>query len=133
MPTAQRYSKKREAILNTLRMTTSHPSAEWIYLQMKQQYPDISLGTVYRNLSQFKEQGTIISVATVKGVERFDANVEPHVHFICSHCGKVQDLHQMEIPAGLCLTAARETGAKVDQCWLTFYGQCADCKNIQKQ
>jgi len=133
MPAAQRYSKKREAILSLMKMTDSHPSAEWIYLQMKQQYPDISLGTVYRNLSQFKDQGTIISVATVNGVERFDANVEPHVHFICQCCGKVQDLHQMEIPPGLCLTAARQSGAKVDQCWLTFYGACSDCKNQQKQ
>lgn len=133
MPAAQRYSKKREAILSLLRMTASHPSAEWIYLQMKQQYPDISLGTVYRNLSQFKEQGEIICVATVNGVERFDANVEPHVHFICQSCGRVQDLHQMEIPAGLSLAAARETGAKVDQCWLTFHGACAECKNLQKQ
>ncbi|MBQ3217126.1 MAG: transcriptional repressor [Oscillospiraceae bacterium] len=133
MPAVQRYSQKREAILNALRMTNSHPSAEWIYLQTKQQYPDISLGTVYRNLSQFKEQGTIITVATVNGVERFDANTEPHVHFICQSCGKVQDLHQMEVPSGLCLTAARETGAKIDQCWLTFHGSCADCKTIQNQ
>lgn len=133
MPTTQRYSKKREAILSLLRTTNSHPSAEWIHLQIKQQYPDISLGTVYRNLSQFKEQGDIICVATVNGVERFDANVEPHVHFICQSCGRVLDLHQTEIPEGLCLAAARETGAQVDQCWLTFHGACADCKTIQKQ
>lgn len=133
MPAVQRYSKKREAILSLLRMTPNHPSAEQIYQQMKLQYPDISLGTVYRNLSQFKEQGEIICVATVNGVERFDANVDPHVHFICQSCGRVQDLHQMEIPAGLCLTAARETGARIDQCWLTFHGECAECKIIQKQ
>ena len=133
MPNPQRYSRKREAILSTLRGTDSHPSAEWIYLQMKQEFPDISLGTVYRNLSQFKEQGTIITVATVNGAERFDANTQPHVHFICQSCGRVQDLHRMETPTGLSLTAARETGARIDQCWLTFHGACADCRNIQNQ
>lgn len=129
MHTAQRYSKKREAILEILQSTSLHPSADWIFLRMKERYPDISLGTVYRNLSQFKEQGTIISLGTVAGVERFDANVQPHVHFICSSCSQVLDLHELEIPEGLCQTAARETGAKVSQCWLTFNGQCAECQN----
>ena len=56
------------------------------------EYPDISLGTVYRNLALFKQQGLIQSVATVNGPERFDANIEPHVHFICTDCDAVIDL-----------------------------------------
>ena len=133
MPRAQRYSKKREAILTLLHSTGTHPSAEWIHTRMRELYPDISLGTVYRNLAQFKEQGCVVSVATVNGVERFDANVEPHIHLICQNCGRVQDLSEMEIPASLCFEAARHSGAKVRQCWVTFHGDCADCKNIQKQ
>lgn len=131
MQTAQRYSKKREAILEILNSTHSHPSAEWIYLHLKERYPDISLGTVYRNLAQFKEQGRIISVGNVGGVERFDAHCEPHSHFICSQCGSVQDLEQLQIPENLCADAARETSAKVDHCWLTFSGLCAQCEAIQ--
>lgn len=129
MQATQRYSKKREAILEILQSTSLHPSADWVYTQMKAQFPDISLGIVYRNLSQFKEQGLIICVGTVNGVERFDANVEPHVHFVCNDCSRVLDLQELEVPTQLCHNAARETGAKVDQCWLTFYGQCAECNS----
>ena len=56
------------------------------------------MGTVYRNLSLFKQQGLAISVATVKGVERFDGNTDPHVHFICNDCGAVIDLMDMDVP-----------------------------------
>ena len=83
----QNYSRKREAILDTLRSTKTHPTAEWVYLQLKSQYPDLSLGTVYRNLSQFKEDGTIVSLGVVNGQEHFDGDISPHSHFICSHCG----------------------------------------------
>lgn len=133
MAVVQRHSEKREAILGVLRGTALHPSAQWIYLQLKDRYPNISLGTVYRNLSQFKEQGAVISVGTVQGVERFDANVAPHAHFICHHCGRVLDLHQMTVPPELSLEAARESGTRIDQCWLTFYGDCMDCNSMENQ
>lgn len=128
MPTAQRYSRKREAILQTLMSTTSHPSAEWIYLQLKGQYPDLSLGTVYRNLSQFKQQGSIVCVGTVDGVERFDGTVRPHSHFICNGCGQVLDLHELQIPDDLCQRASVQTGGIAESCWLTLYGRCFNCK-----
>ena len=60
-----------------------------VYDDLKQAFPKLSLGTVYRNLSMFKASGEIVSLGTVNGVERFDAIVEPHVHFICSGCGAV--------------------------------------------
>ena len=133
MQAAHRYSKKREAILGLLRSTTEHPGAEWIYLRLKSDYPDLSLATVYRNLSQFKEQGLVLSLGTVNGVERFDGNTEPHVHFVCDCCGRVQDLHELEVPTALCQSAARYTGAKVTQCWLTFHGACSDCQTVPQQ
>ena len=133
MQAAQRYSKKREAILELLRSTTEHPGAEWIYLRLKADYPDLSLATVYRNLNQFKEQGLILSLGAVNGVERFDGNTEPHVHFVCGTCSKVLDLQKLEVPTALCQSAARETGAKVESCWLTFHGECAACKKVPHQ
>lgn len=133
MQATQRYSKKREAILGLLRSTTEHPGAEWIYLRLKPDYPDLSLATVYRNLNQFKEQGLILSLGTVNGVERFDGTTAPHVHFVCDCCGKVQDLRELEVPTALCQSAARETGAKVSQCWLTFHGECAACETVPNQ
>ena len=127
MQSPGRYSKKREAMLELLQSTTAHPSAEWVYQQMKQTYPDISLGTVYRNLAQFKQQGRIASVGCFNGVERFDATVEPHVHFVCTNCGQVQDLHHLQVPSQLCEDAAKETRATVCQCQLTFTGLCGTC------
>lgn len=130
MESRSKHFRKRDAILTYLRRTDEHPSAEAVYAGLKAVMPDISLGTVYRNLSLFKEQGLIQSLGSVRGVERFDGNIEPHVHFICNDCGKVTDLHQMQVPAELSDTAARLAGAKVIQCQLTFRGQCGACGEL---
>ena len=99
-----RYSKKREAILTAIRGTDCHPSAEWVYQQLKPLHPDLSLGTVYRNLTFFQKSGQIQSVGVVQGQERFDGIVTPHSHFICNCCGTVMDLP--EINSGLDLDGA---------------------------
>ena len=126
MKTAKHF-KKRDAILACLRSTNEHPSADWIYAKLKPEYPDISLGTVYRNLTLFKEQGLITSLGTVGGVERFDANTDPHVHFICNSCDAVMDLPEMTVPQELCRQAAQGTGGQVASCQLTFTGTCSQC------
>ena len=131
MEKATKHFRKRDAILTCLRETTEHPSAERVYSQLKQEIPDLSLGTVYRNLSLFKEQGVICSLGTVKGVERFDANTEPHVHYICTECGKVLDLQKIQVPEDLNQAAATDSGGEVSGCQLTFTGVCGQCaKNI---
>ena len=129
MEHAVKHFKKREAILTCLRETDLHPSADWVYNRLKPEYPDLSLGTVYRNLTLFKEQGLIASLGTVAGVERFDGNTEPHVHFVCTGCGKVVDLHRLEVPAGLTAEAESTTGCQVSSCQLTFHGMCTACQN----
>ena len=123
----EKHFRKREAILECLKGTDVHPSAEWVFNQLKPQIPDLSLGTVYRNLSRFKEQGDIISLGTVNGIERFDGNTTPHVHFICSSCDAVIDLPQMEVPQDLCSRASSLTGGCVENCQLTFTGRCSQC------
>ena len=131
MEKATKHFRKRDAILTCLRQTTEHPSAEWVFSQLKQEIPDLSLGTVYRNLSLFKEQGLITSLGTVNGVERFDANTDPHVHYICTGCGRVLDLHQLRVPEELNQAAAMNSGGEVTGCQLTFTGVCGQCaKNI---
>ena len=122
-----KHFKKREAILSCLRSTDTHPTAEWVHAQLRTEYPDISLGTVYRNLAMFKEQGLITSLGTVNGVERFDANTEPHVHFICNACHRVDDLPEMEIPESLCGAANRCSGGHAEICHLSFTGTCREC------
>ena len=121
--------RKRNAILNCLRQTTAHPTADWVFAQLKPEIPDLSLGTVYRNLALFKEQGLISSLGTVNGVERFDGNTMPHVHYICSKCGSVLDLTHVQIPEELNQAAAADAGATVTGCQLTFTGICGHCMN----
>ena len=124
----KKHFRKRDAILTCLRQTTVHPSAEWIYAQLKPEIPDLSIGTVYRNLALFKEKGMIISVGTVKGVERFDGNTEPHVHFVCNGCDAVIDLPEMQVPETLSASAASCVGGSVSSCQLTFAGSCRECQ-----
>ena len=125
-----KHFRKRDAILNCVRCTTTHPSAEWVYENVRTQIPDISLATVYRNLSLFKEQGLIRSLGTVNGVERFDGNTEPHVHFICTQCGGVQDPPEISVPEELNSAVARSSGGRVENCQLSFTGICGECRKI---
>lgn len=124
----QNFSKKREAIFRSICSTDTHPTAEWVYSQLKHEYPDLSLGTVYRNIAMFKERGMVISVGTVNGQERFDGNVKPHPHFICTKCGAVIDVDQI---AGdnrnLDYSVASSYGFQVDYHSLCFFGTCAKC------
>ena len=122
-----RYSKKREAILTTIRSTHCHPSAEWVYQKLKPEHPDLSLGTVYRNLIFFQQRGDIQSVGVVKGQERFDAVTTPHSHFVCNSCGAVSDLHEIQLDAGLDRSVGQQYGLAVERHELTFYGQCPEC------
>ena len=120
--------RKRNAILECLRSTHTHPSAEMVHEMLREAHPDISLATVYRNLTYFKNQGLATSVATVRGVERFDANTEPHVHFICTGCDAVIDLEQIEVPQTLDAQVERSSGCRVSSCQLTFNGLCSNCQ-----
>lgn len=128
MERSPKQFKKRNAILETLRMTDTHPSAEMVYEMLRKEHPDISLATVYRNLSWFKNQGMIQSIATVRGTERFDANTDPHVHFICTECDAVLDLPQIQVPQELSCSVERCSGCNVLNCQLTFTGLCGSCR-----
>ena len=133
MEASTKQFRKRNAILTYLRSTTAHPSAEMVFTDLKQQIPDLSMGTVYRNLSLFKQQGLASSVATVKGVERFDGNTEPHVHFICSECDAVIDLMDMQVPDSLKEIAESCCGGQVAECQLRFTGLCRSCSEYKSK
>ena len=127
MEATTKQFRKRTAILECLRGTKAHPSAETLHTMLHRDHPDISLATVYRNLALFKRQGLIQSIGTVSGIERFDGNPEPHVHFVCTDCDAVLDLPDMDIPCDLCASAAQKTGGQVESCSLTFAGKCSQC------
>ena len=114
MEVSTKHFRKRDAILHYLQSVTDHPSAERVFTQLKAQIPDLSMGTVYRNLNLFKQQGLAVSVATIKGVERFDGNTGPHVHFICTSCSAVLDLTQMNVPEALQRSALDAAGLTRD-------------------
>lgn len=129
----KKYSRKREAILDTLRGATVHPTAEWIYERLKPDFPELSLATVYRNLSAFVREGEIISVGVIGGQERFDADTVNHPHFVCSSCGSVLDIRpelfaEIGFPRSLEELVDLEMGTEVSGSELIFYGICASCK-----
>jgi Fur family peroxide stress response transcriptional regulator len=132
--TGRKRSKKRDAILKAIRSTTTHPSAQWVYEQLKPAIPGLSLGTVYRNINLFREEGAVISVGVVQGEERFDGQVQPHPHFVCGNCGKVIDITGIE-ETTLEKIAKLETregdfapDLQIDYRKTVFCGLCGDCK-----
>ena len=127
MELSTKQFRKRNAILECLRNTHAHPSAEALFQMLQKEHPDISLATVYRNLTLFKQQGMIQSLGTVNGIERFDGNTQPHVHFICGSCESVLDLPELDPPESLRSAAAKATGGEVTGCQLIFTGTCQDC------
>ena len=132
MEKATKHFRKRDAILTCLRETTEHPSAEWVFSQLKQEILDLSLGTVYRNLAMFRQQGIIASLGTVNGVERFDGNTAPHVHFVCSGCSAVMDMPQLEVPVQMICAVQDRIGGVVESCQLSFSGLCKECYQVKE-
>ena len=119
-----RHSKQRDAILENLRARYDHPTADMIYSDMKEIMPNISLGTVYRNLSLLCETGDIIKIgASIDGKERYDGHTESHAHFFCEECGAVYDTTAY-------LDVSRiesEIGAKINYASNTLRGICKEC------
>jgi Fur family peroxide stress response transcriptional regulator len=125
--TVRKHSVKRDAILRVIQSTETHPGARWVYEQLKPAIPGLSLGTVYRNIGVFQEEGAVASVGVVNGEERFDGRVEPHPHFICEGCGAVLDLSgevQSEINAKFSIEIP---GCAIDKRKTVFYGLCKVC------
>ena len=122
----KKFSRKREAILNKIRSTTVHPSAEWVYTQLKPEIPDLSLATVYRNIAEFVKEGLILRVGNVNGQDRYDGVVTPHTHFICKNCGGVLDLDH-KINLGVDDETKNNWGVEIDTYEITFFGLCPDC------
>ena len=121
-----KYSRQREAILSYLRSTTSHPTAENIYFKIREEFPKLSLGTVYRNLNLLAENGVILRLSCGDGVEHFDAVTQPHNHFICRACGSVLDL-KVESMETIDKEAEQHFSGKIDGHEVYFYGTCSKC------
>lgn len=121
-----RKTKQRELILSVLRSTKSHPTADWIYQEVRKQMPNISLGTVYRNLKTLTEMGEILELSYGSTYSRFDGNAKMHYHFVCEHCGKVYDL-DLPVNEAIDTQIEKQYGVSVSQHRLEFYGACREC------
>ena len=87
-----KYSRQREAIKNFLMNRNDHPTADTIYTCLREEYPNISLGTVYRNLSLLEEIGEISKISVGSGADHYDGDTTQHQHFICTRCNQVYDI-----------------------------------------
>jgi Fe2+ or Zn2+ uptake regulation protein len=122
-----RTTRARRVILDTVRGTDAHPTAEWVFRKVRRRLPRVSLGTVYRNLRLLVRAGLLIERAGAAGL-RFDANTAEHHHFTCVACGRVYDLAE-PIDGGLHRRVASRTGFEVFRHRIEFYGRCAGCSS----
>ncbi|MCK4259004.1 MAG: transcriptional repressor [Halanaerobiales bacterium] len=129
--TSTRMTKQRQAILNVLRSTTSHPTADWVYEEVRKIIPNISLGTVYRNLGILKNMGKVFELNFGSTYSRYDGNPENHYHFCCSQCGKVYDLN-LPLLDSITEEAEIQSGHKIQNHRLEFYGICNECMRSPK-
>ena len=122
------YSKQRELILTAVRERADHPTAEEVYALLKPENPNLSLGTVYRNLNQLSGAGLLKKVTLSESADRFDGNVQEHYHMVCKRCGHVADIPLPgDIASTLQNTAAPEGWESFFECRILFYGLCKQC------
>jgi Fur family transcriptional regulator, peroxide stress response regulator len=126
-----RKSQQRDRILQILKKTNSHPTADWIYSKLKEEIPDLSLGTVYRNLKVLMEQGHIQKLPFGSTFDRFEAKIAPHYHLVCEKCGTVIDF---EMPEYLDINqkAEKMSSFKISRHRIDFFGLCENCQKKQK-
>ena len=120
------YSRQREAILDAVMSTDTHPTAREVYEEVQKTLPNISLGTVYRNLDALNASGKVLSISVGSGTTHFDGDNSDHIHLYCKKCGKITDLRfdGVELNA---LTEKR--GFKAENMVCVISGICSDCKD----
>ncbi|MGN1317004.1 MAG: Fur family transcriptional regulator [Acutalibacteraceae bacterium] len=120
-----RSSRQRDAVLNVLKSCCDHPTADIIYSRVKEQIPNISLGTVYRNLGQLQEEGLITIVESSDKKVHYEGNLEDHIHFLCKKCGVITDIFcKNEVPK-----IFENSGHLVESQKTVYYGICKDCRD----
>lgn len=123
-----KYSRQRASIKEYLEHTTEHPTADTVYLHVKDEFPHISLGTVYRNLNLLADIGEITKIPNPNGGDRFDGNTHPHYHVVCTSCSNVMDLNiDSEHIHAIDELADKYFEGSIDSHTTLFYGTCKEC------
>ena len=123
---ALKYSRQREAIKENLCMRRDHPTADMVYSSIREEYPNVSLGTVYRNLQLLTELGELQKIRVGDGLDHFDADVSEHYHFYCTRCGAVIDM-DMDVIEEINDIASKSFDGIIEAHHLTFSGLCGRC------
>ena len=123
---AVKYSRQRQMIYNFLMTRKDHPTADVVYRNVREEFPNISLGTVYRNLTLLADMGEIQRLQVGDGVDHFDADTSKHCHFICSNCSAVTDM-QLDCLEELLIKAQQTFDGGIDRQSTCFYGVCGSC------
>ena len=124
-----RMTRQREVILEEVRRTESHPTADELYDVVRRRLPRISLGTVYRNLEELSSRGLVHKLEMGGDQKRFDGNVRPHQHVRCTHCGRVADILQGDGSAegDLLRSSGLRSDFRILGCRVEWYGICPGC------
>lgn len=125
---ALKYSRQREIIKDFLMTRKDHPTADMVYMNVRGSYPNISLGTVYRNLTLLADIGEIQRLRVGDGVDHFDADTSAHYHFVCNKCGSVIDL-EMDSIDDIKEIAGMNFNGNIEGHITYFYGTCPECSN----
>lgn len=119
-------TRQRRVVLEVIRSTDGHLTANEVFLAAKRVLPSISFATVYNSLRYLKDSGHIAEISFGNGASRFDRITHRHDHAICSNCGKLVDI-EIEMPANLIETAARKSHFRAESLEFTLRGVCPDC------
>lgn len=121
-----RYSRQKEEVQKIVLNSCNHPDAKEIYILVKKRIPNISLGTVYRNLNMLVSEGKIRRILMQDGNDRFDKTLRDHNHVVCVKCGKVCDVDLL-LNGDEIREVEKETGFKITTCNFNINGICKDC------
>lgn len=118
-----KMTPQRRAIVSYLAETDIHPTAEEVFTEVNDRFPMTSRATVYNTLNLLVD-AHLVSIVEENGVKRFDSNLEPHHHFICTACGDVEDIEPGAISSTSILNPG---GRKTTSVEITLRGLCARC------
>ena len=122
-----RHSEQRETILRVVKAAHDHPTADTIYSRVRLEIPNISLGTVYRNLKSLADIGELDTMETLDKSIHYDGNTAPQRHLICRKCSRIIDLFfEVEQPEEL-----EMMGLLVESEKSIYYGLCPDCLDAE--
>lgn len=126
----ERNTAQKSFIFDYLKSVKTHPTAETVYKEIRRKLPNISQGTVYRVLNNFKEKGKILAIDTKENVH-FDADISDHAHFICEKCGNVFDIYDECSKCGVLKNKKTKVG-RITGYKINFYGICKKCRTHYK-